>query len=95
VIYPPANDPFVITVGAVDDKGTGTITDDKLASFSASGNSEDGAVKPDLVAPGKNITARLVNQNMGWLGRTLPTRSAASISGCRELRWPPRWFQER
>jgi serine protease AprX len=64
-IYPPANDPFVITVGAVDDKGTATITDDVVASFSAYGNSEDGAVKPDLVAPGVNIIARLVNQNMG------------------------------
>jgi serine protease AprX len=67
-IYPPANDPFVITVGAVDDKGTGAITDDKLASFSAYGTSEDGAVKPDLVAPGTNIVARLVNQNMGLAG---------------------------
>ena len=37
-IYPPANDPFVITVGAVDDKGTAAITDDELASFSAYGN---------------------------------------------------------
>ena len=67
-IYPPANDPFVITVGAVDDKGTGAIKDDVLASFSAYGNSENGAVKPDLVAPGKNIIARLVNQNMGLAG---------------------------
>lgn len=64
-IYPPANDPFVITVGAVDDKGTAAITDDAVARFSAYGNSEDGAVKPDLVAPGVNIIARLVNQNMG------------------------------
>ena len=64
-IYPPANDPFVITVGAVDDKGTAAITDDVVARFSAYGNSEDGAVKPDLVAPGANIIARLVNQNMG------------------------------
>ena len=65
VIYPPANDPFVITVGAMDDKGTGTIADDLLASFSAYGTSENGSVKPDLVAPGTNIIARLVNQNMG------------------------------
>jgi serine protease AprX len=64
-IYPPANDPFVITVGAVDDKGTATLKDDNLASFSAYGNIENGSVKPDLVSPGKNITARLVNQNMG------------------------------
>lgn len=64
-IYPPANDPFVITVGAVDDKGAASISDDKVASFSAYGNSEDGAIKPDLVAPGTDIIARLVNQNMG------------------------------
>jgi serine protease AprX len=67
-IYPPANDPFVITVGAVDDRGTGTITDDALANFSAYGNSENGAVKPDLVAPGTNIIARIVNLNMGLAG---------------------------
>jgi serine protease AprX len=64
-IYPPANDPFVITVGAVDDKGTAAINDDAVANFSAYGKAENGSVKPDLVAPGKNIIARLVNQNMG------------------------------
>jgi len=64
-IYPPANDPFVITVGAVDDKGTGPISDDILANFSAYGTSENGTVKPDLVAPGKNIIGRVVNLNMG------------------------------
>ncbi len=64
-IYPPANDPFVITVGAVDDKGTTSIGDDVLASFSAYGKSENGAVKPELVAPGVNIIARIVNLNMG------------------------------
>lgn len=67
-IYPPANDPFVITVGAVDDKGTKSISDDVLASFSAYGKSENGAIKPDLVAPGKNIIARMVNLNMGLAG---------------------------
>jgi serine protease AprX len=67
-IYPPANDPFVITVGAMDDKGTAVITDDILASFSAYGKSENGSVKPDLVAPGKNIIARIVNLNMGLAG---------------------------
>lgn len=64
-IYPPANDPFVITVGATDDQGSGSVADDVVASFSAYGADETGAVKPDLVAPGKNIVARLVNSNMG------------------------------
>ena len=64
-IYPPANDPFIITVGATDDKGTSKILDDVVASFSAYGTTSDGFAKPDLVAPGKNIVARLVNSNMG------------------------------
>jgi serine protease AprX len=64
-IYPPANDPFVITVGATDDKGTDSLSDDVVPSFSAFGQTGDGFAKPDLVAPGTNIIARLVNQNMG------------------------------
>ncbi len=55
----PANDPFVITVGAVDDKGTTTIADDELAKFSAYNITEDGFAKPDLVAPGRNLVALL------------------------------------
>jgi len=54
-LYPPANDPFVITVGATDDKGTADLGDDTLADFSAYGVAESGVVKPDLVAPGTNL----------------------------------------
>lgn len=57
VLYPPANDPFVITVGAVDDKGTVSISDDTVATFSAYGVTAGTVVKPDLVAPGRNIIA--------------------------------------
>ena len=64
-IYPPANDPFIITVGATDDKGTNSLSDDVIASFSAYGTTSDGFKKPDLVAPGKNIVGRMVNANMG------------------------------
>ncbi len=59
VLYPPANDPFVITVGAADDKGTANTGDDTLASFSAYGTTSDGFAKPDLVAPGTNIVSTL------------------------------------
>ena len=65
ILYPPANDPFIITVGATDDKGTASINDDIVASFSAFGTTTDGIVKPDLVAPGNNVIARMVNTNMG------------------------------
>ena len=36
--------------------------------FQHTGISENGAVKPDLVAPGTNIIARIVNLNMGLAG---------------------------
>ena len=65
VINPPANDPFVITVGAVDDKGTSSISDDTIPAFSAYGKTQDGFAKPDLVAPGVNIVAKIINTNMG------------------------------
>jgi len=58
-LYPPANDPFVITVGATEDKGTGDLVDDNLAAFSAYGPTFDGFAKPDLVAPGRNVVAPL------------------------------------
>ncbi len=70
-IYPPANDPFVITVGATDDKGTNSISDDVIATFSAYGVTSDGFQKPDLVAPGKNVIGRIVNANMG-IGQSHP-----------------------
>lgn len=54
-LYPPANDPFVITVGATDDHQTVLMQDDAVASFSAYGVTEMGQVKPDLVAPGQNV----------------------------------------
>jgi serine protease AprX len=76
-IYPPANDPFIITVGATDDKGSRKLSDDVMATFSAYGTTSDGFTKPDLVAPGKNIVGRLVNTNMG-MGQAHP---ANVISG--------------
>jgi serine protease AprX len=63
MLYPPANDPFVITVGAVDDKGTASLSDDVIASFSAYGTTGDGVQKPDLVAPGKNIVSLMGDTN--------------------------------
>ena len=57
----PANDPFVITVGATDDRGTASLADDAVTSFSAYGTTESGFAKPDLVAPGTNIVSLLAS----------------------------------
>ena len=64
-LFPPANDPFVITVGAVDERGTINISDDQVTSFSAFGRTPEGFVKPDLVAPGRNIVSLMGNAGMG------------------------------
>ena len=53
----PGDDPYVITVGAVDVKGTAMRQDDEVAPFSSSGRTPDGFEKPDLVAPGTTIVA--------------------------------------
>jgi len=60
-LYPPANDPFVITVGSVDDKGTQSVGDDTVAAFSAYGTTESGFAKPDLVAPGTSLISPLAS----------------------------------
>ena len=62
-LYPPANDPFVITVGATDDVGTVSTADDTLRPFSSYGTTQDGLSKPDLVAPGRKIVGTLYNTN--------------------------------
>ena len=53
VPYAPGNDPFVITVGAVDIGGTKSRNDDSQAPWSAYGRTLDGFMKPDLAAPGR------------------------------------------
>jgi serine protease AprX len=58
-LYAPANDPYVITVGASDDQGTVSTADDTLAGFSSYGVTQDGFRKPDFVAPGRHIITTL------------------------------------
>lgn len=55
-ITAPGNAPWVLTVGATDHRRTIGRGDDTLAPFSSRGPTNiDGAVKPDLVAPGVGI----------------------------------------
>ena len=56
-INKPGDDPFVITVGAADLKQTVDRRDDEIAPFSSSGVTQDGFMKPDVVAPGTTIVA--------------------------------------
>lgn len=55
VLYAPGNDPFVITVGAVDLGNSIKPNDDFAAPWSAYGRTEDGFAKPEVGAPGRYI----------------------------------------
>lgn len=58
----PGNDPYVITVGAMKDQGTGLRADDEITTYSSKGPSMlDHVVKPDLVAPGNLIMSDLAS----------------------------------
>jgi serine protease AprX len=59
VSYAPGNDPYVITVGAVDDQGTSSNSDDVVTGWSSQGTTQDGIAKPDVVAPGAHIVSTL------------------------------------
>ena len=82
--YPPANDPYVLTVGATDDRGSVTTSDDQLAWFSSYGLTQDGFAKPDLVAPGRHIISTLAAPNI-LLAELYPNkvvdRAYISLSG--------------
>jgi serine protease AprX len=55
-VVTPGIDPYAITVGATDDRGTLSRRDDMLAWFSAWGSADSNA-KPDLVAPGRRLVS--------------------------------------
>ena len=65
----PANDPYVLTVGAMKTLQTYSRTDDLIASYSSKGPSLiDNIAKPDLVAPGNYVVSALTSPTA-----TLPT----------------------
>jgi serine protease AprX len=68
----PGIDPYVITVGALDDNGTLNTSDDTVAHFSSQGPTPDGLSKPDVVAPGRKIVSLRVPGS--FLDLMLPDR---------------------
>jgi subtilisin family serine protease len=61
----PGNVPYVITVGAMTDNYTpDNPADDRLASFSSTGPTYEGFVKPEIVAPGGHITGVMTKAQM-------------------------------
>jgi serine protease AprX len=59
VSYAPGNDPYVISAGALDDRGSRDLTDDVLAPWSSRGVTQDGFQKPEVLAPGNRLVSAL------------------------------------
>ncbi len=76
-----------ISVGALDDRGTVSTWDDRMASFSSYLNplsSYSDRVKPEVVAPGTNITS--LTNSSDWLGTGSGTSYAApAVAGTAAL----------
>jgi serine protease AprX len=95
----PARDPYVLSVGATDNKKTTATSDDAVASFSSSGVVGTGGTKnPDLVAPGRSIISlavpgSFIDQTYGWAGAVTggymrgsgTSQAAAVVSGAAAL----------
>jgi len=82
----PANSEVIITVGAMDDRGTMDRADDGLAYFSSRGPTKyDSFVKPDWTAPGVNITAANAFDDDGYVknsGTSMATPFGAAVGSC-------------
>ncbi len=91
--FAPANDPFVITVGASDVNNSSARNDDFAAPWSAWGYTQDGFFKPEVSAPGRVMNGavptgaklltlfptRVVAPNYMWMSGT--SFAAPVVSG--------------
>ena len=82
-VLTPGIDPYAITVGATDDRGTKIASDDVLAWFSSWGT-PDGNAKPDVVAPGRRIISLRVEGSA--LDRLFPDRVVVAHTGATYFR---------
>ncbi|HYN88931.1 MAG TPA: S8 family peptidase, partial [Ardenticatenaceae bacterium] len=110
MVYPPANDPFVVSVGAADTMGTVAPGDDTIAPWSSYGTTQDGFSKPDVVAPGRQIvsplssatatmaksnSSRIVDGSYIWMSGT--SMAAPVVAGLAALAFQahPEWTNDQ
>ena len=64
VSYAPANDPYVLTIGAVDDTQSAKPRTAQLTTWSSRGLTQDGFAKPEVTAPGAHMISTLAPNSL-------------------------------
>ena len=77
VMFAPGNDPFVITVGALDLDGSVRIPNHDVPNWSAYGYTYDGFRKPEIAAAGRYMVGPVPAT------ATLPALKPENVVGCR------------
>jgi serine protease AprX len=109
MLYAPASDPFVITVGAVGTGSTPSPADDQPAPWSSFGYTGDGFAKPELVAPGRMLVGpvplysplalsfpdRIVAPGWMWMSGTSFAAPVVSGIAARLLGLHPQWTPDQ
>jgi serine protease AprX len=80
----PGADPYVLTVGATDDRETSGVADDLVGWFSSSGTPTGSSPKPDVVAPGRRIVSLRVPGST--LDRLMPDHVVTASNGASYFR---------
>ncbi len=88
VNFSPGNDPYVLSVGGADDRGTKDPRDDVIASWTSTGTTQDGFRKPEVMAPGARLVSTLAP---GARTRRSARPASSTVSTCAWAapRWPP------
>ena len=105
----PGNDPFVITVGAVDQAQTSSTGDDTVPPWSSYGHTADGFAKPELSAPGRYLVMpvpatstiatalpdRVVAPGYMWMSGTSFAAPVVSGAAAQLLARHPNWTPDQ